>query len=74
MLKGDSTRHLTFDMSGRPQTAKLAVGCPLDGEVRCRATHVAWALPHSAAQPFGFASLARWLATSRRPPQEGAVR
>jgi len=22
-------------MSGRPQTAKLAVGCPLDGGVRC---------------------------------------
>ena len=29
-------RALTFDMSGRPQTAKLAVGCPLDGGVRSR--------------------------------------
>src|SRR4051794_1380250 len=25
---------LTFDMSGRRQTAKLAVDCPLDGRVR----------------------------------------
>jgi len=30
--------HLTFDVSGRPQTAKLAVGCPLDGGVRFHCT------------------------------------
>ena len=49
------TRCLTFDMSGRPQTAKLAVGCPLDGGVRahgsvlkakvCRATSFSAGLP-----------------------------
>ena len=41
---GPASRHggrnwdLTFDMSGRPQTAKLAVGCPLDGGVSCPRT------------------------------------
>ena len=29
------SRDLTFDMSGRLETAQLAQGCPLDGVVRC---------------------------------------
>jgi hypothetical protein len=38
--------RLTFDMSGRPQTAKLAVGCPLDGGV---GRLPQWSLKHDRA-------------------------
>ena len=34
MLASKNGKLLTFDMSGRRQTAKLAVDCPLDGRVR----------------------------------------
>ena len=36
ILHSDSTRRLTFDMSGRLGPAQLAQGCPLDGGVRAQ--------------------------------------